>query len=291
MMETGLVDTQHRAVAWNCIDSAASKMLIKPLQRLLSAAMIPRKFLLPLFLAASLAVLPSVHGQIMTYTINPNAADGQVASDGAATPTYTVQDQGDYQCRIGELFAPGGACYVIPFQIPTLSAGQVFTAASLQMQLFALTGTPGNADLYALRVNTSAQPLTTDYYQGTNDTAHALLQANFLTPSSPVRTDPNMGPFITTSTDANNALVSFLNAADINNSAAGQYLFLRVSYDVDPIPGGNNAYSLLTEDAGGTNEKPILTLTSGTAAVVPEPSTLALLSLAGMGAVFFRRRE
>ncbi len=224
----------------------------------------------------------------MTFTINPDAADGEVTSNGATPPTYTVTDQTDYQSRIGELYAPGGVCYVIPFLIPTLTANEVFTAASLQLQLYSLSGTPANADLYGLRVNTSSQPLSSDYYQGALDTSHALIQQNFLTPSSVVRTDPTTGPFTTTSTAGGTALVNFLNAVDVNNATAGEFVFLRISYDADPIPNGNNGYNVLTEDAGGANEKPLLTLT---AAVVPEPSTFVFLGLAGAGAVAFRRRR
>ena len=236
-----------------------------------------------------MATLPALRAD--TFSINPNTADGQVADTNFdSSGTVTVQDQTDYECRIGELYSPGGACYVVPFLLPTLAAGQVFTEASLQFQLYNVTGAPADADLYGLRTNASPQPVTGDYYQGTLDTSNTLIQPDFLTPTSPVRTDPTTGPFVTTSTLGSTALVSFLNSVDVNNSAAGKYVFLRVSYDADPIPNGNNAYNLLTEDAGGAEEKPLLSLTSGLAPA-PEPSTFLLVGLTGAAFVAFRRRR
>lgn len=83
----------------------------------------------------------------------------------------------------------------------------------------------------------------------------------------------------------NATLTAYLNAVDAGGINAGEYLFLRISYDVNPIPGGNNFYSVLTDNAGGTNEKPLLTLT---AEAIPEPSVYALLATCGI-ALLFRR--
>ena len=44
--------------------------------------------------------------------------DVGIGSDG------TVKDQDSYQVRIGELYAPSGEAYVLPFMLPKLSDGQ-----------------------------------------------------------------------------------------------------------------------------------------------------------------------
>ena len=44
-------------------------------------------------------------------------------------------------------------------------------------------------------------------------------------------------------------------------ATTGKYLILRINYDLDPIPVGNNAYTLLTTGASGDNEPPIISYT------------------------------
>ncbi len=182
------------------------------------------------------------------------------ASDG------TAKDQDSYQVRIGELYAPGGEAYIIPFLIPQVGAGQHVTTAHLRLQLFGIStenGGPANADLYAVGVRDSNKPIASDYYQGEKQDlkAAALLQGNFLTPTSKVRTDGDTGPFIETNKDADKALAKFLDDAFSKPENRGKYVILRISYDVDPVPAGNNAYMVLTTGATGDNEPPSLTYT------------------------------
>jgi hypothetical protein len=238
----------------------------------------------------------AVFGCMSALTIAVNAAtmplsnlDSQVDNNGSGT--ITVEDTtgtGNYQSRIGEFFAPGGACYVMPFQLPTLAAGEVFTSADLRTQLYD-RGNPGNlanADLYGIRVSPSVSLLSTDYYQGPSDAGSTLIQQNFLTPTSPLRTDANTGPFIQPTPTGDTALVSFLNTAYAGGANAGDYVFLRVSYDDATIPAGNSFYALLTANAGGSNEPPLLTYTS---AAVPEPTSIVVLAM-GTLALLRRRR-
>ncbi len=239
------------------------------------------KFLLSLSASSLLFLCGATHLPAQIITENPNELDTGIANDGSGN--LSLIDTTNYQARIGELFAPGGEDYVMPFQLPTLTAGEVITAASLQTQLFSLIGTPANADLYGIgavgtpTVSATPNVSTSYYYQGPLDTSNTLLQAAFLTPASTVRTDPNTGPFTDTNLAGDAALATFLNNAEAGGANAGDYVFLRVSYDASTIPAGNNAYALLTEDAGGANEKPLLTITEGIAAIVPEPSTWMLL--------------
>ncbi|MBA3960408.1 MAG: PEP-CTERM sorting domain-containing protein [Chthoniobacterales bacterium] len=217
---------------------------------------------------------------------NSNPADSAISTNAHGTDPTTVYDTGNYANRVGEYFAPGVSISVLPFQLPTLAAGEVFTNAVLQLQLLGLdNGDSGlaNVDLYGLSARASSTVLASDFYAGATPDLSAnatLLQANFLTPASPVRTDPNTGPFVTTSTQGDISLAAFLNA-QYAISGPGSYVFLRLSYDQNPALAGNDSYTVLTDDAGGANEKPLLTLT--TAAPIPEPSSFAFL-LTGLGA-------
>jgi hypothetical protein len=185
--------------------------------------------------------------------------DMGLASDG------TTKDQDSYQVRIGELYAPGGEAYIIPFLIPAVGAGQHVATAHLRFQLYGIfteLGGPANADLYGIGVRDSNKPIANDYYQGAKpDPKATLLQANFLTPSSKVRTDQETGPFVETSTGGDAALVKFLDDAFSKPENAGKYVILRISYDADTIATGNNAYTVLTTGATGDNETPSLTYT------------------------------
>jgi len=191
--------------------------------------------------------------------------DWGLGSDG------TPQDFASYQNRIGELHAPGGEAYILPVCLPTLPPGQQFKTVHFRVQLVGISkesgaNTLGNADLYAIGVRDTYKVLPTDYFQGPGpDPKATLLQANFLTPDSKVRTDPMTGPFAETSAAGDAALTKYFNDAYANGAHAGKYVFLRVSYDVDPIPPGNNAYQVLTSAAGGDNEPPLITYTTGPA--------------------------
>lgn len=185
--------------------------------------------------------------------------DVGIGSDG------TVKDQDSYQVRIGELYAPGGEAYILPLRLPSLPAGQHIATAHLRFQLVGLNN-DGNglakADLYGLGIRDSNKALPTDYYQGARvDSKATLLQAGFLTPASKVRTDAATGPYVESSAEGDAALAKFLDDACAKPENAGKYVVLRISYALDPIPAGNNAYMLLTTGADGDNETPLITYT------------------------------
>jgi hypothetical protein len=196
-------------------------------------------------------------------TVLAPSNDVGIGSDGA------IKDQDSYQVRIGELYAPGGEAYILPIRIPSLPAGQHIASIHLRAQLIGISNEASglaNADLYSLGVRDTNKALPTDYYQGAKpDPKATLIQANFLTPASKVRTDSNTGPFVETSSDGDAALTKCLNDACATPGNTGKYLILRVSYDMDTIPPGNNAYMLLTGGASGDNEPPIFTYTLGSA--------------------------
>jgi hypothetical protein len=177
-----------------------------------------------------------------------------VGSDGS------MLDMTSYNLRIGELHAPGGECYILPLHIPTLPPGKRIASIHFQAQLARIDhdgDALGNADLYAIGVRDTNKALPTDYYQGTKpDPKATLIQANFLTPSSPVRHDSRTGPFVETSAAADAAFTKYLNDLCAVPGNSGKYVILRISYDVDTIPRGNNAYDIVTTGADGDDEIP-----------------------------------
>jgi hypothetical protein len=192
------------------------------------------------------------------------------SNDVGLTSDGKIVDMDSYEVRIGEMNAPGGECYILPFHLPLLQPGQQFAHVHLRMQLHDKSNegnTLGNADLYGIGVRDTNKALPADYYQGAHNASATLIQGKFLTPDSIVRTDAEKGPFIETSADADTALTQYFNDAAAQPDSAGKFVFLRISYDLDTIPTGNSAYLILTSGADGDNEPPILTytITSGAA--------------------------
>jgi hypothetical protein len=230
-----------------------------------------------LFVAISKADNTNVAPSAPSPNPTPSIASGTIPSGGnlTLTPTNdegmgsdgTAQDVNGYQVRIGELYSPGGEAYIIPILLPTLPGGQQFKSLHFRVQVMAVNNDSdvsplANADLYALGLRNNSTAATTDYYQGGSPDPNAtVIQANFLTPQSPVRTDSVTGPFVETSAAADGALLKYLNGLYAKGGAAGKYLILRISYGVDPIPAGNNAYELLTGGAKVDQEKPTLIYT------------------------------
>ncbi len=181
--------------------------------------------------------------------------------DDAQLTTGGKLDSSNYAARIGEFFGEG-SCYVIPFLIPNLKAGESFHEAELRVQLHARSegaNLPEDADLFGIGIREEPTVLLTDY-DGNNaaesDKAR-LIQASFLTPDSEIRADSETGPFVTTSTDGGVALTAYLNSQYDEGKNAGKYVFLRISYS-GPPPTADVFYSVLTQDADGIEEKPRL---------------------------------
>ena len=215
----------------------------------------------------------------------------RLSADGLTT-TVDTPPVGNYAGRIGEYFG-GAIIYEIAFQLPTfIPDGEAFAAlgTELRLQLFGKgdTGILGNVDLYGLGIRNSSAILASDFYTGPSDPSATLIQNDLLTPSTPTRIDANTD-FVITSAAANQALAAYLNTQWAGGANAGQYVFLRLSYDVStPLPEGNNFYEVLTNEAGGATEKPLLTYAT---TPVPEPGTVAMIAVAGLGYLVLRRRR
>jgi hypothetical protein len=220
-----------------------------------------------LHLLGFLLCAPLAHAE-GTAVPDPNAHELLPAKDAGLGSDGAMKDADSYQARIGELRAPGGEAYLLALRVPTLDNGQRFKTVHLRTQLLSIAkdanmGPLANADLYALGIRDRADILPTDYYQGAApDPKATLIQDNFLTPTSPVRTDGVTGPFVETSANADAALAKYLNDALAKGALPGTYVILRISYDVDPIPDGNNGYLLLSSGATGEQEPPLFTYTT-----------------------------
>lgn len=209
-----------------------------------------------------------------------NSADARIETH-TYYPVPNVTDVGSWGIGVGEFYAPGGACGVLVFQLPTLPAGEQFASASASINIHDdIINSSMGIDLYGLPARAAPDVLATDYYQGSGyDPNATLIQSNFLTASTVL----GIQPF----SDASQAaLLSYLNAQYADGAGAGQYVFLRFSPNADTISGWTS-WTVLSEDAGGADEKPSLSYTAGP---VPEPATLSLLVLGGL-AVLRRRRN
>ena len=253
---------------------------------------------LGLFSVALAISLATVHGATLLTTTADAAVNGPNGNPQDANGT-AVANTTLATARAGSNTAatPVGRAYVIPFQLPTLAAGQTFSTASLTVFYAANGGAGGqlgvfpdgvnstfNTDLYGLtnHASNSAAVLTTDYFMGTSDITNAtLLQDNFLTPGT--------APADATAfTSSGNALTSFLNS-QYSLLGAGAYVFLRLNADGDTGTTGNYAYNFFTFDQGTVNGSSVVPSISYGLSAVPEPPAYAVMLL-GLGALLGLQR-
>ncbi len=189
-------------------------------------------------------------------------AIGGDTSDAEATATGGVGAINNNTILAGSYYGAGpGVAAVFAFQLPTLVAGESFSAASLDLNLTGISGTPTfNGDLVGIRSNSSNAVLGSDYSGGT------LLHDDYVT---------------TASTAGSQVSDDF--AAWLNTQTAGEFVFIRVEADID-VSGGVGSftgYNFTTANSG----TPTLNVT-----IVPEPSSTALLGLGGLALILRRRK-
>ena len=196
-------------------------------------------------------------------TLAANAMDGTVDAT-------TIVETNSFESQVGRL---GGAerAYIIPFQLPTLGVGEGFTLTTLRLMLYLENVSTFNADVYGLsRVSASPDILPADFYIGAVDGSATLIQSDFFTPTSPLMTET----FTDLTGEAN--LASWLNVRYAAGANAGQYVFLRVNADASPV--GDSIYQVLTQNAGGASERPLITYTPA-AYTPPDISVIGLANL------------
>lgn len=243
-----------------------------------------RKNILPVLAVAGCVLafqLPA--GAQTLYSDHANAA---VASDNG-----TVNDVGNWELWSGGTpWLNGGnnleSSIVIPFQLPSLgNINDPFATAVLGVTFFSVDGTPAaNLDLYGLGVRSTSDVLSGDYFSGALDSSSGitLLEDNIITPSTSMTSADS--PNNVFSTD----LASYLNTAYNGGANAGDYVFLRFSYDQSGVGSDINYHIESNPGSGTPADYPQI---SYTLAPVPEPSSLALTAMGLAGAFVLVRRR
>lgn len=186
------------------------------------------------------------------------------SGDGTVDATSVV-DTGSFNAQAGQLVTD--RAFIIPFLLPTLGAGEIFATADLRLMLFGSGGVTFNADVYGLgRLSAVSSILAADFYIGASDATATLIQDDFFTPTS-----PGLGTPVNSDATGDANLAAWLNTQYSSGANAGQFVFIRVNADVNPT--GDFRFDVLTQNAGGATEKPLITYT----AMVPEPGTAMLL--------------
>ena len=210
----------------------------------------------------------------------------------AADDDVVIYDQGG-----SPVFAPGGpaaggdvfgevdqgSSFVMPFVLPAVPTGG-FTTANFSVQLQFTNDNGGgsmNGDLYGLPFRSAADAasggvvLTSDGYVGAAvDSGATLLTRAFLTGSSPGSDTP-----IESDAGTDQAIVDYLNAQVAAGAVAGDYVYLRISPDVDyPTGAGTTWFIWASPDA----RAPTLTARGGlppptltSVAITPSPLGLS----------------
>jgi hypothetical protein len=172
----------------------------------------------------------------------------------------------------------GDTAGVFVFQLPTLALGESVTNANFSVRAVegSLTNTPTfNIDLYGLGFRTTSAVAAGDYFEAALDATDATLIAdNFIVPAD----NANGNTETTAAEDV--SLANYINA-QYTAGAGGQFIFLRVNADAT-VPNGERYFFGSNEN---TTQKPVLTFD-----VVPEPSVVALLSVAAPALLARRRR-
>jgi hypothetical protein len=272
--------------------------------------------------AATLALSSVTRAVTLTVPDSVDDYEAQRRSAAGGTPsvpagTYIAGEAFGTGARVGfqtgfyqSGTTPGGITSVFFFQLPALSPGQSIDAATFGVSVLADSATSAttptfNGDLYALGVINSITKTAAEaenfFYVG--DTAQSALANplggpvqrlgdNFLVPSEFVA---NGGTPNAQSQD----ITAYIQNLYANPAANGftpgtSYLALRINPDAG-ISTGTQRYTLAFQGTGpapagnggaGTDaQRPQITLS-----IVPEPSSLGLLAVAGLAALRRRRR-
>jgi hypothetical protein len=213
-----------------------------------------------LLLAGGLAAGARVYGD----DLPANAADGMVDAS-------SVVNTGHWAAEVGRNGTVRS--FIIPFQLPTLGSGNGFNGADLRLNLYANSAVGYNADVYGLaRVSDTSDFVVADFFLGASDETATLIQGDLFTPSS--------GTGITNTDDAGDtALTDWLNLQYNSGTNAGKFVFLRVNPDATP-GAGVNYYNVLSQNAGGATERPLITYTEAVYDPPPPPE-IGVIGLSG----------
>ena len=186
------------------------------------------------------------------YVVNGHTDDTCMRVDG----TFRAITQKDN--RAGDDNAGVDGAYVMVFQLPTLAAGETVTDANLDVVLVNLrSGMIGNVDLYGLPYRSASAVIAADYYQGVyaGDVAATALQDDICVLTTP------LGPVASDAVGDSN-IAAYLNAQYAAGAQGGDYVFLRLSPDVDEAP-NYQYYAFASANADDAGTRPVLTITTG----------------------------
>jgi hypothetical protein len=167
---------------------------------------------------ASVVTVPENGGAVFRKDGSKNTPTNGVGRLGAQTSSFTTQQ--------------GRRSVVYVFQLPAPPVGQSPLVVDASLHFTIVTDEPDgayNIDLSALPARPQITLLGTD---GSPLTPAALIQDNII-----VQPHPDRGvETINTSPAANATLASYLNDQYAGGLGIGQYVFLRLNPDVDPLP-------------------------------------------------------
>lgn len=278
--------------------------------------------------AASGLVIDGAAAAPLHIVSHPGDFEASFQQNGANPDTQVAREggtQGD-ELRIGYTSGSGGIKFssVYYFQLPDVNPAAITGASFMTSSLPDDSATPTrpghNVDLWALGFDNNNPPITAgapnadaaaeDYYYD-NDLPDAgtgaepgvhrsnlRIHDNFMLPADFV---PNGGAPITKSTDdlADASLLAYIQSLYANpNFIPGQsHLILRLNGDgLDVDSSGTRRFNVssagVTDPAatGGPTTDPGAVLPTLTLEVIPEPGTAGLAALAGIAALFKRRR-
>ena len=210
----------------------------------------------------------------------PGLADGLANPAAGSSLSFhgdNLSGNDSWKLNIGEWYGGSTGNYgmtlgMMVFQIPNFGeVSDPFLTAEFEVLLDqkgdALDFT---ADLWAVRSSDSPDLLLSDWYIGPDTgvaAAGSLIQSSYLTP------DTELG-MVTTSADANQQLIDYLNARYDGGNGVGDYVFFRVNRgDENAFVNGWNAYVLKSSQSeAGEAESPEIRYTS-TVDPIAEPGT------------------
>lgn len=216
----------------------------------------------------------------MADVLSPVLAD---INDQVAYGDGTGKWVGQASNRIGKEAAAKYNAFIIPFALPTLSAGESISSASISLNVTQQSvqngDTAWNIDVYGVRANNSSVvDLNNDAYIGANDGGATKVEDNFF---SGLDSSIALGVY-SSSAAGETALGAWLQTLYTGSVPNQTYAFLRFNSDDAAMVVGR----YLTVDSGnaGSNQ-PALTITT-----IPEPATLGLVAGFAGAILFIRRR-
>ena len=176
----------------------------------------------------------------------------------ANTDDQSVYSNGNMQW-IGYASHKIGAQYnisaVLPFELPTLAAGETISTAELRVYLEAVAGGLGNhVDVYGLPYRSTSTVLSSDFFAGDygTDASATALQDDIFTLST---TNGQK------TTNCSEAFANFINAQYTAGAVGGDFIFIRLGLDVSNSA-NYDYWTISSQDATTAANRPVLTLTT-----------------------------